>query len=376
VRIAVVRECQERERRVALSPEAVQALTKDGHEVFVQSGAGDLSVMPDSDYVDAGATISPDRSHAIGTAGLLVGVNGPDTEELRIGIGSDHIVLGMFDPLWRPESVVELAATGAQVLSLDLVPRSTRAQAVDVLSSTATVVGFQAVLVAGQRAPRLMPLLITAAGTVPPARVIVLGAGVAGLQAIATAKRLGAIVEGYDIRDEALEQIRSLGANSIDLPVPDSGDKSDPALRTQELLIPFLAEADIVITAAQIPGRQSPTLVTQTMVEAMKPGSLLMDLAAERGGNCSLSQPDKEVSFSGVTILAPTDLASGSSVSASRMFANNILNLLRLLCTDGVLRLDLNDDIVASMLVAANGEIVNPVLRESLDSITEGGLKE
>tara|TARA_B100001123_G_scaffold229597_1_gene258235 strand:+ start:16 stop:678 length:663 start_codon:yes stop_codon:yes gene_type:complete len=217
-----------------------------------------------------------------------------------------------------------------------------------------------------------MPLLITAAGTVPPARVVVLGAGVAGLQAVATAKRLGAVVEGFDIREEALEQIRSLGANSIDLPEADADDAEDPAARTQRLLTPHLAEADVVITAAQVVGRRSPTLVTDAMVEAMRPGSLLLDLAAERGGNCALSRADEEVLHNGVTILAPTDLASGSPLSASRMFANNVVNLVRMLCTDGDIHLDLEDDIVAAMLVATGGAVVHPGVSEALDA-AEGG---
>ena len=373
MRIAVVRERAARERRVALSPEAVEDLTGDGHDLVVEAGAGEAANMVDAAYVDAGATIAPDRTAAIGDGGVIVCVNGPDTPDLRAGLGADHVVLGLFDPLWRPQPMAELAATGATALSLDLVPRSTRAQAVDVLSSTATVVGFQAVLVAGVRMQRLMPLLMTAAGTVPPARVVVLGAGVAGLQAIATARRLGAVVQGFDIREEALEQIRSLGAQSIDPPEADPDDPTDPAERTQVVLTPHLAEADVVITAAQVPGRRSPTLVTDVMVEAMRPGALLIDLAADRGGNCTLSRADEEVLHGGVTILAPTDLASGSPVSASRMFANNVRNLVRLLTTDGEIVLDPEDDIVASMLVTSGGEVVHPGVREMLGLAPIGG---
>ena len=353
MRIAVVRERAERERRIALSPEAVENLTGDGHELVVEAGAGEAANMADTAYVEAGATIAPDRTAAIGDGGVVVGVNGPDTPELRAGLGADHVVLGLFDPLWRPQPMAELAVTGATALSLDLVPRSTRAQAVDVLSSTATVVGFQAVLVAGVRMPRLMPLLMTAA--------------------IATARRLGAVVQGFDIREEALEQIRSLGAKSIDLPEADPDDPTDPAQRTQAALTPHLAEADVGITAAQVPGRRSPTLVTDVMVEAMRPGALLVDLAAERGGNCTLSRADEEVLHGGVTILAPPDLASGSPVSSSRMFANNVVNLLRLLTTDGEVVLDLEDDIVASMLVTSGGEVVHPGVREMLESAPSGG---
>jgi len=373
MRIAVVKERAVRERRVALSPEAAESLVADGHEVVVESGAGQPANMADAAYLAAGATIAADRAAAIGDSGVVVCVNGPDTPELLAGLGADHVVLGLFEPIWRPQSVVELAATGVTALSLDLVPRSTRAQAVDVLSSTATVVGFQAVLVAGVRMPRLMPLLITSAGTVPPARVVVLGAGVAGLQAIATARRLGCVVVAFDIREEALEQIRSLGAKSIDVPEPGPDDPTDPAAHTQAALTPHLADADVVITAAQVPGRRSPTLVTEAMVEAMRPGALLIDLAGERGGNCTLSRADEEVVHGGVTILAPTDLASGSPFSASRMFANNVANLIRLLAVDGEIVLDLEDDIVASMLITSGGEVVHPQVRELLGSVSAGG---
>ena len=219
-------------------------------------------------------------------------------------LGADHVVVGLFDPVWRPDVAVEVAATGATMLALDLVPRSTRAQAVDVLSSQATVEGFQSVLLAASRLPKMLPLLMTAAGTVPPARVLVLGAGVAGLQAIATARRLGAVVEGFDIREEALEQIRSLGAKSIDPPPAPEGGVPDAVL-IHEVLTPHVAEADVVIAAAQIPGRQSPLLVTESMVTGMRPGSVLVDLAVQRGGNCEVSIADTEVDHGGVTVLGP-----------------------------------------------------------------------
>ena len=228
----------------------------------------------------------------------------------------------------------------------------------------ATVAGFQAVLVAAVRLPKMFPLLITAAGTVPPVRVLVLGAGVAGLQAVATARRLGAVVEGFDIRSEALEQIRSLGGRSIEPPLGADGGAPD-AVRIHEVLAPHVADSDVVVATAQIPGRRSPLLVTADMVAAMRPGSLVIDLAVERGGNCEVSRADIDVDHHGVTVLAPTDLASGSAFTASRMFATNFVNLVRMLDRDGEAFVDPDDEVLVGMLVVAGGEVVHPVVRET-----------
>jgi|TARA_B100000959_G_C14956153_1_gene613820 NAD(P) transhydrogenase subunit alpha len=364
VRIAVTRERGVGERRVAISPEAAKVLVAAGHDVVVESGAGSAAGMDDADYGSAGATIAPDRAATVGSEGLVVSVQGPTDSDALAGFTEDHVVVGLLDPVWNPEAAKSVAATGATSYSLDLVPRSTRAQSMDVLSSTATVAGTQAVLTAAYRLPKLMPLMITAAGTIPPARLVVLGAGVAGLQAIATARRLGAVVEGFDIREEALEQIRSVGAKSIS--VPPAEDGVDPAAHTQAALTPHLAEADIVITAAQIPGRRSPILVTETMVDAMKSGAMIIDLAAIRGGNCELTRADEEVAHNGVSILGPTDLASGSAFSASRMFANNVVKLIELILTDdGTINLDTDDDIIAAMLVTTGGQVVHPQVIEA-----------
>lgn len=364
MRIAVARERVDGERRVAISPEAVRDLVAAGHDVVVETGAGSTAGMDDDHYVASGATIAPDRATTIGSGGVLVGVHGPTGTDDLGGITADHVVIGLLDPVWNPEVATDLAATGATAYSLDLVPRSTRAQSMDVLSSTATVAGTQAVLTAAYRLPKLLPLMITAAGTIPPARLIVLGAGVAGLQAIATARRLGAVVEGFDIREEALEQIRSVGAKSIDIPPTEPG--ADEAAHIQAELTPHLAEADIVITAAQIPGRQSPTLVTAEMVDAMKHGSIIIDLAALRGGNCTLTRADEEVVHNGVTVLGPTDLASGSAFSASRMFANNVVKLIGLVIGEGdTVNVDTDDDVIAAMLVTTGGEVVHPQVREA-----------
>ena len=371
MRIAVLCERRAGERRVAVTPEATGALVVDGHSVVVETGAGAAAGMPDDTYLAAGASIAPDPAAAIGEGGVVVSVNGPTDREALGHLGADHVVVGLFDPVWRPDVAVEVAATGATMLALDLVPRSTRAQAVDVLSSQATVEGFQSVLLAAGRLPKMLPLLMTAAGTVPPARVLVLGAGVAGLQAIATARRLGALVEGFDIREEALEQIRSLGAKSIDPPPAPEGGVPDAVL-IHEVLTPHVAEADVVIAAAQIPGRQSPMLVTESMVTGMRPGSVLVDLAVQRGGNCEVSIADTEVDHGGVTVLSPTDLASGSALTASRMFATNVTNLVRMLNRDGESFVDPDDDVLVGMLVATAGEVVHPVVRSVLEQRADG----
>ena len=365
MRIVVVQEQIENESRVASTPDVVEELVNQGNEVCVQSSAGVLVGFDDEEYVKAGATIAPDTSTAIGEEGIVLSINGLVQTDIS-SLTSKHVVLGLLDPLWDLEQAEALMKTGATVFSLDLVPRSTRAQSVDVLSSMATVVGFQAVLMAAHRMPKLFPLLITAAGTIPPAKVVVLGAGVAGLQAMAISRRLGATVEGFDIRPEALEQIRSLGAKSIDLPAEEGETPLERDQRIQKGMIPYLAEADLVITAAQIPGAKSPILVTQEMVEAMKPGALLVDLAVQRGGNCALSETDVEVVHQGVTILGPSNLAADMALSASRMFANNLLNLVQLLSDEGQIVINREDEVVDTMLVAEKGEIVNQAIVQKL----------
>ena len=367
MRIVVVQEQIENESRVASTPDVVEELVNQGNEVCVQSSAGVLAGFDDAEYVKAGATIAPDTSTAIGEEGIVLSINGLLQTDIS-SLTSKHVVLGLLDPLWDLEQAEALMKTGATVFSLDLVPRSTRAQSVDVLSSMATVVGFQAVLMAAHRMPKLFPLLITAAGTIPPAKVVVLGAGVAGLQAMAISRRLGATVEGFDIRPEALEQIRSLGAKSIDLPAEEGETPLERDQRIQKGMIPYLAEADLVITAAQIPGAKSPILITQEMVEAMKPGALLVDLAVQRGGNCALSETDVEVAHQGVTILGPSNLAADMALSASRMFANNLLNLVQLLSDEGQIVINREDEVVDTMLVAEKGEIVNQAIVQKLNA--------
>ena len=274
------------------------------------------------------------------------------------------------------EGAEALAATDATAISLELVPRITRAQSMDVLSSMATVAGYQAVLLGSTRIQKMIPMLMTAAGTVPPARFLVLGAGVAGLQAIASARRLGAVVEAYDIRPAAQEQIRSLGAKAVDLELADDDTEDaggyateqsdDQSRRQHELLAPHVADADVVITTAAVPGAASPELVTPEMIESMRPGSVIVDLAAELGGNTRLTRADDEVEHRGVLILGPTDLTSRAPMTASQMFSTNIVSLLRHLAPDGELVLDLNDEITAGTVLTLGGEVCHPAVRSRL----------
>lgn len=374
--IGVVSEVARGERRVALTPDAVAKLVGDGHSVTVESGSGDPAGFIDSHYRDAGASMTT-RQAVLDAADTVVQVRGTGTHDIDDGV-RDHLdggqtLIGLVDPLWMPENAVALASTGASILSLELVPRITRAQSMDVLSSMATVTGYEAVLLAASSAPRLFPMLMTAAGTVPPTKVFVLGAGVAGLQAIATARRLGAVVEAYDVRPAAVEQIQSVGAKPVELDfeTADSEDaggyakaqSEDQNEQQQRLLTPHLAGSDVIITTAAIPGMASPELITAPMVDAMEPGTVIVDLAAERGGNCALTDADAEVRHGGVLILGPTDLASRSPQTASQMFASNVVTLLRHLADDeGTLVIDAEDEVASAMLVAADGEVVHPRL--------------
>ena len=376
MRIAAISESRAGEQRVALTPEASKKLVDDGHTVTIETGAGTSIGAFDDQYREAGALVADNRAGAIGAAEVIASINHEHLDDLP-GLGDRHTVVALLDPLWKPEPMQALAATGATALSLELVPRITRAQSMDVLSSMATVAGYQAVLTAAERLPRMFPMLMTAAGTVPAARVVILGAGVAGLQAIATAKRLGAVVEAYDVRPAAAEQIESLGAKAIDLQLDtdDSEDAGgyakaqgdDEQARQRAALLPFIAAADVVVTTAAIPGARSPLLVTTEMVEAMRPGSLIVDVAAERGGNCALTVADEVVDHGGVILLGPTQLESGSARSASQMFANNLVTLIRYLADDELeLVIDPEDEITGAMLVTHRGEIVHPRVNDAL----------
>ncbi|MCY3618200.1 MAG: NAD(P) transhydrogenase subunit alpha [Acidimicrobiaceae bacterium] len=377
----MLRESAPGEKRVALVPAGVETLAQHGFDVVVEHSAGLDAGIGDDSYREAGASVAP--ASEVAAADLLVSVRDlPEGEPPSGQAGSaPPAFIGVFDPLWMPQRAQRHADNGTTAFSLDLVPRITRAQSMDVLSSMGTIAGYESVLVAASRLPQMFPLMMTAAGTLAPARVLVLGAGVAGLQAIATSRRLGAVVEGYDVRPAAVEQIRSMGARAVELDLSAAGadaagaedaggyaraQSDDVAGRQQELLAPYVAASDVVITTAAIPGRASPLLLTAAMVDAMAPGSVVIDLASERGGNCAASQSDVEVDRGGVTVLAPTDLVSRCARHASQMFSRNLVAVLRHLAPDGEMDLRTDDEILAAMLVSLNGEVVNPEVAAGL----------
>ncbi|MDO9171823.1 MAG: Re/Si-specific NAD(P)(+) transhydrogenase subunit alpha [bacterium] len=386
--VGVPRETAPRERRVALVPAAVQALVKAGLEVVVERGAGDASGYPDADYVAKGARLVA-RDEVFAAADVLLQVRGPgaapdggaaDLARIRSG----QTLIGMHDPLGDPGTVARLAERGVTAFALELVPRITRAQSMDVLSSMATLAGYQAVLEAAARLPRLFPMLMTAAGTLAPAKVFVVGVGVAGLQAIATAKRLGAVVEAYDVRPAVRDQVQSVGAKFVEFELETAGaeDKGGYAKeqsaeflrRQQEQMQAVVARNDVVITTAAIPGKKAPVLVTAAMVAAMAPGSVVVDLAAERGGNCELTRADETVVAHGVTILGDTDLVSRKPFHASQMYAKNVETFLKSLLRDGALAIDLADEVTAGTLLCRGGAVVHPRIRELLGTGgAEGG---
>jgi NAD(P) transhydrogenase subunit alpha len=377
--VGIVKESYPGERRVALVPVVVPALVKAGFEVLVETGAGMEAGYPDAAYLEKGAKLAPDRAAVFAAADVIVQVlcygsndltGQADIPLLRGG----QVLIGFLRPLGELSIVQQIAATGVTSFSVELVPRTTRAQSMDALSSMATICGYKAVLLAADTLPRLLPMLTTAAGTITPARVLVIGAGVAGLQAIATARRLGAVASAYDLRPAAKEQVQSLGGRFVELPIEaeDAQDARGYARpqdetfyqRQRELLGAVVAESDIVITAAVIPGKKSPVLVTEEMVRSMAPGSVLLDLAAERGGNCELTVPGETVVRHGVTLIGRINMASDVPYHASQMYARNVTSFLLHLVKEGQLRLDLEDEIVRETLLTRDGKIVNGRVRE------------
>jgi NAD(P) transhydrogenase subunit alpha len=362
LRVAVPRERQPGERRVALVPPALRPLLSAGLSVAVESGAGLGAGHPDSAYVEAGASVAADLGELLRGSALVLHVGLPGREEIGL-IPRGATLVGLFRAASNREAIAELATHGVDVHSLELLPRITRAQDMDVLSSMATAAGYHAVLMAAVRLPRFMPLLMTAAGTVRPARTLVVGAGVAGLQAIATARRLGAVVEAFDVRPAVREQVESLGARFIDIGVEaaETGTGYAQALsgeaeeREREILARHVADADCVITTALIAGREAPRLISAQMVKSMRPGSVIIDLAAEGGGNCELTQPGQEVEASGVRICGQTDLASRMATDTSLLFANNLVRFVRHLVGEGRVRDDLDDEILGATCVAHGG---------------------
>lgn len=366
--IVVLRETQAGEARVALMPESVKKLVALNASVLVESNAGAGAARSDDDYRESGAALSADRDQLLRDADVLVTVNRPP-EEVFSKLKKGAVVLGFLRPLDEPQALQPALASNVTTFAMELVPRITRAQSMDALSSMATVAGYKAVVMAAAEMPRMFPLLMTAAGTVPPARVLVLGAGVAGLQAIATARRLGAVVESYDVRAAAGEQVRSLGATLLEVDLggiktEDAGgyavELSEEAMeRGRQLIAKHAQTADLVITTAQVPGRRAPLLITEEAVNGMKPGSIIVDLAGSTGGNCALTKADETVQHNGVTIVAPTNLPATVPVHASQLYSRNVTAFLTPLIKDGQLNLDMNDDVVGPSCVTHQGRVVN-----------------
>jgi len=382
MKIGIPRETYPGERRVALVPAVIPSLLKGGFEVFVEAGAGTEAAFPDAEYTARGAQILADRASIFHTADIVVQVlchgsndrTGKDDLPL---LRPEQVLVGFLRPLGSIETIREIAATGVTSFSVELMPRTTRAQSMDALTSMATIAGYKAVVIAADRLPRLFPMLTTAAGTITPARVLVIGAGVAGLQAIATARRLGAVASAYDLRPASKEQVQSLGGRFVELPVEaqDAQDArgyarpQDDAFyeRQRELLGQVVAESDVVITAAVVPGKKSPVLVTEGMVSRMAPGSVIVDLAAERGGNCELTREGELIVVKqGVTIVGWLNLASTVPYHASQMYARNVSAFLLHLVKDGKLRMDQSDEIIRETLLTRSGEVVNARVRDFL----------
>ncbi len=377
--VGVTKEKRPGEMRVALVPSHVPSLQKAGFVVKIEKGAGESAGFTDAMYEEEGVKIAT-RKNVFGKADVILQVHATgsdpkgdakDLEMLRDG----QIVIGLLDPLSNPEIAKSLSNTKASTFAMELVPRITRAQSMDVLSSQANIAGYKAALIAAEKHTKMFPMMMTAAGTITPAKVLVIGAGVAGLQAIATCNRLGAVVSAYDIRPAVKEQVESLGAKFVELEL-ETGEAEDKGgyakamdeefyKKQRELMAKVLAEHDTVITTAAVPGKQAPTLVTEEMLNAMKPGSVIIDLAAEQGGNCSLTEAGKTVDHNGVHIIGPVNVPSTVPYHASQMYSKNLCNLLTLMVKEEKLEIDKEDEIIRDTLVTEGGKIVNERIKET-----------
>jgi len=380
--IGVPKETFPGEQRVALIPASIAALTKVKAEVVIEAGAGYAAGFSDASYKEKGARIVAQRAELFASADVILQVRGPganaeagpaDLPLLRSG----QLLIAFLDPLGSPSSVPPLAQRGVTALSMELMPRITRAQSMDALSSMATVAGYKAVLQAAQTSSHMFPMMMTAAGTIAPARILIIGVGVSGLQAIATARRLGAVVTAYDIRPAVKEQVKSLGASFLELPLETGGAEDTGGYakamggefyaRQREMMAKAIAASDVVICTATVPGKRAPVLVNEEMVKGMAPGSIIVDLAAEGGGNCALTKPNRTITAHGVTIMGPVNLAATIPYHASQMYAKNIATfLLHLINKEGALQLKPEDEIVAGTLLTTGGEVVHPRVRELL----------
>jgi H+-translocating NAD(P) transhydrogenase subunit alpha len=379
MRIGVPKETAGGEHRVALVPEVVGKLKAKGLDVVVQSGAGTDALVPDSAFAEAGAQVS-ESSSEIWSSDVVLTIAPPDPEQIR-SLGQGSILIGFLAPLSSPQTTNALAGAGATAFAMEAIPRISRAQSMDALSSQANVGGYKAALLGAEEMGRFYPMLMTAAGTIPPAKVLVLGVGVAGLQALATAKRLGARTTGYDVRPEVAEQVQSLGAMWLDLGLEASGEggyarelTDEERARQQQALTDAIKGFDVVITTALVPGRPAPKLVTEDAVAGMKPGSVIIDMAGETGGNCALTVPGETVVRHDVKIVSPLNLPASMPEHSSQLFARNVLALLELLIgDDGKLNLDFDDEVIAGACVVRDGEIVNAGAKAAVEAAAAGG---
>src|SRR5215217_3805791 len=373
MRVGVPKETAEGERRVALVPEVARKLSGDGHELIIEADAGAAALIPDALFEEAGATVAGEPG-AVWDADVVAKVQRPSAEEIE-RLGADSVLVGFLSPLTAPDTVRALAASGATAFAMEAIPRISRAQSMDALSSQSNVAGYRATLLGAQLIGRFYPMLMTAAGTIRPAKVLVLGAGVAGLQAIATARRLGAVVLGFDVRAAVKEQVESLGATFLELEMGADAEAEggyareltpEEQVRQRELLADAMEEVDVAISTALVPGRPAPLLITEDAVRRMKPGSVVVDLAAEAGGNCELSEPGETVVRHDVTVAAPLNLPSTMAEHASQLYARNVQSLLALMVNEqGELELDFDDEVIAGACVTRGGEIVHEGARRA-----------
>jgi len=374
MRIGVPKETAAGEHRVALVPEVVHKLTAKGLDVLVQDGAGADALLPDDAFVAAGARMTGDAAE-IWSSDVVVTIAPPDAQTI-LGLGEGSILIGFLAPLTSPVTTRALADAKATAFAMEAIPRISRAQSMDALSSQSNIAGYKAALLGAEQMGRFYPMLMTAAGTIPPAKVLVLGVGVAGLQALATAKRLGARTTGYDVRPEVAEQVQSLGAQWLDIGLEASGEggyarelTEEERAAQQQALTDAIKGFDVVITTALVPGRPAPKLVTAEAVEGMKPGSVIVDLAGEAGGNCELTKPGETVVRHDVKIVSPLNLPASMAEHSSQLFARNVLALLELLVgEDGALQLDFDDEIVRGACIVRDGEIVNPGAKATVEA--------
>ncbi|MGK7891293.1 MAG: Re/Si-specific NAD(P)(+) transhydrogenase subunit alpha [Leptolyngbyaceae cyanobacterium] len=384
MKIAVAKETDSGECRVALTPDVVARLVKQGLDIVVEAGAGEQSFFSDQEYEAAGAAVVSETAAAWGDANMILKVQPPITtdngaSELDL-LKPDQVFISFLNPLAEPERVQAIAQKNVTAFSMELIPRTTRAQSMDALSSQASLAGYKAVLLAAAELPKFFPMLTTAAGTIRPAKVFIMGAGVAGLQAIATARRLGAVVEAFDIRPEVKEQVQSLGAKFVEVALEEDTAggggyakelSEESKAKSRELVASHVSNADAVITTAQVPGKKAPLLVTAEMVSSMKPGAVIVDLAAGQGGNCAYTEAGRTVNYHGVTIIGPENLPASVPVHASQMYAKNLQALLQLLVTkDGELNLDFEDDIIAGACLTHAGDIRNQRVKDALTPVS------